>query len=114
MPNPIKTKASVASVVPHGDGVYTVSLRPEGRTPRFKAGQFLHLTLDAYDSIGGFWPESRVFSIASGPAAEEVVIVYSVKGAHTRKLASCLRPGVPVWPKMPYGDFVIKSSGLDR
>ena len=32
----------------------------------FKPGQFLHLALDAFEP-GGFWPESRVFSIASAP-----------------------------------------------
>ena len=36
------------------------------RCPLFKPGQFLHLAIDPYDGAG-FWPESRVFSIASSP-----------------------------------------------
>ena len=35
-----------------------------------RAGQFLHLALDPYDP-SGFWPESRVFSIASSPAERD-------------------------------------------
>jgi NAD(P)H-flavin reductase len=110
MPNPVKIPASVESVVSHGEGVYTVSLRPEGRAPRFKAGQFLHLTVDEFDPAGGFWPESRVFSIASQPGGELVSIVYSVKGVYTRKMEKALVPGAGVWLKLPYGDFVINAN----
>ena len=85
-------------------------MSPEGRLPRFKAGQFLHLTVDDYDPAGGFSPESRVFSIASPPGGDRVSIVYSVKGVYTRKMESRLKPGIDLWLKMPYGEFVIKSS----
>lgn len=109
MPNPIKIPAIVDSVHSHGSGVYTVSMRPEGRTPRYKAGQFLHLTVDEFDPAGGFWPESRVFSIASQSGGDCVTIVYSVKGAYTTKMERSLKPGANVWLKLPYGDFVIDS-----
>ena len=94
MPNPIKTKARVEYVIAHGEGVYTVEMRAEGHLPRFKAGQFLHLTVDDYDPAGGFWPESRVFSIASPPGGDRVSIVYSVKGVYTRKMESRIRSGM--------------------
>ena len=56
----------------HGERVYTVLLRPGVPVPRFNPGQFLHLALDPYEP-GGFWPESRVFSIASPPAVRELL-----------------------------------------
>ncbi len=65
MANPVKLKAVVTKVQSYGDGVYELTLTPAGTVPRYKPGQFLHLTVDEYDPAGGFWPESRVFSIAS-------------------------------------------------
>ncbi len=109
MPNPVKIPAVVDSVRSHGEGVYTVSMRPEGRAPCYKAGQFLHLSVDDFDPAGGFWPESRVFSIASQSGGELVTIVYSVKGVYTRKMEATLEPGRRVWLKLPYGNFVIES-----
>jgi NAD(P)H-flavin reductase len=103
--NPVKLRTRVSRIIPHGQGVYEVGLTPEGRVPRFKSGQFLHLALDDYDPAGGFWPESRVFSIASSYAAEEIVVVYSVKGAYTHRMEAELAPGKNVWLKLPYGDF---------
>ena len=77
--------------------------------PRFRAGQFLHLALDPYDPTG-FWPESRVFSIASPPAQRDSVrITYAVHGQFTARMESDLAEGRQVWIKMPYGDFVIES-----
>ena len=110
MSNPIKTRAVVDSLKAHGEGVYTINLKPEGRVPRFKPGQFLHLSVDEYDPSGGFWPDSRVFSIASAPGKETVSIVYSVKGIYTRKMEERLKAGSRVWLKLPFGDFIIKSS----
>jgi NAD(P)H-flavin reductase len=110
MPNPVKTKACVTEVAPYGAGVYSVKLRPLGLSPRAKPGQFLHLTVDEYDPAGGFWPESRVFSIASAPGASEIEIVYSVKGRYTRRMEESLAPGREVWLKLPYGEFIIDSA----
>src|SRR6476661_2510039 len=97
----------------HGEGVYTVTLAPAGAAgtarpvPRFRAGQFLHLALDPYDPTG-FWPESRVFSIASSPDARgSVRITYAVHGRFTTRMERELSAGGEVWIKMPYGDFVI-------
>lgn len=98
----------VERIVSHGERVYTLALRPEGRLPRFKAGQFLHLALDPYDPTG-FWPDSRVFSIASPPAQRDSVrITYAVHGEFTARMERDLAEGRQVWIKMPYGDFVIE------
>jgi ferredoxin-NADP reductase len=97
----------VEEIVSHGERVYTLALRPERQLPRFRAGQFLHLALDPYDPTG-FWPESRVFSIASPPAQRDSVrITYAVHGEFTARMESDLAEGRQVWIKMPYGDFVI-------
>jgi len=110
MANPIKIQGIVSNLIKHDDGIYTVSILPHKRVPRFKAGQFLHLTIDEYDPQGGFWPESRVFSIASSPSSENVEIVYSVKGRYTTRMQSELAIGKKVWLKFPYGDFSIDTS----
>jgi ferredoxin-NADP reductase len=110
MANPIKVRATVESVTDHGNRVYTVSFVSEQRFPRFRPGQFLHMTIDPFDPTSGFWPESRVFSIASRAGAERVVIVYSVKGRYTQRMESFLAPGKDVWLKLPYGDFIVDQS----
>ncbi len=107
-----KLACMVERVVAHGERVYSVALRPERPAPRFRAGQFLHLALDPYDPTG-FWPESRVFSIASSPAERgRVSITYAVHGRFTARMESELAEGRQVWIKMPYGDFVV-SGGSD-
>src|SRR6185436_15694325 len=74
---------------------------------RFRAGQFLHLALDRYDPTG-FWPESRVFSIASAPAERgSVRITYAVKGRFTGRMEAEAVEGREVWIKLPYGDFFV-------
>jgi ferredoxin-NADP reductase len=102
-----KLLCRVERVVDHGERVYTVALRPERPAPRFRAGQFLHLTLDRYDPTR-FWPESRVFSIASAPAERDLLrITYSVQGRFSQRMEAELVDGRDVWIKMPYGDFVV-------
>lgn len=102
-----KLACVVDHIADHGERVYTVGLRPTRRAPRFRAGQFLHLTLDPYDP-GGFWPESRVFSIASSPSQpDRLSLSYSVRGRYTARMERELSVGREVWVKMPYGDFVI-------
>src|SRR6476469_4200804 len=106
-----KLRCTVDGVIAHGDRVYTVTLRPERPAPRFRAGQFLHMALDAYDPTG-FWPESRVFSIASAPSQRDLLrITYSVQGAFTARMEAGLVPGREVWVKMPYGHFIIEPRG---
>jgi ferredoxin-NADP reductase len=104
-----KLHCVVEQVIDHGERVYTLALRPARPAPRFRAGQFLHLALDPYDP-SGFWPESRVFSIASPPAQRDLVrITYAVHGRFTARMEGDLVEGKEVWIKMPYGDFVIES-----
>ncbi|MDD5676266.1 MAG: FAD-dependent oxidoreductase [Chitinivibrionales bacterium] len=107
MANPIKIKSTVKEILYHGEGVYTLKILPERKVPRYRPGQFLHLTIDDYDPQGGFWPESRVFSIASGPNSEEITIVYSVQGQYTTRMSKELSLGKEVWLKLPYGNFCI-------
>jgi ferredoxin-NADP reductase len=97
----------VRAVTDHGERVHTVELEPSMPLPRFKPGQFLHLALDA-DQPGGFWPESRVFSIASSPRElDRLAITYAVKGEFTTRMERELAPGSSAWVKLPYGEFVV-------
>lgn len=90
--------------------MYTVVLDPSRPAPAFRPGQFLHLALDPYDGTG-FWPDSRVFSIASSPAElDRLVITYAVKGTFTARMERELAPGAEVWVKLPYGEFFIDPS----
>jgi len=107
MPNPVKIKARVENIIKIDEAVYSVSMRPLMRKPRFHAGQFLHLALDDYDPNGGFWPESRVFSIASSPTSDVIQIVYSVKGIYTDRMEKELTETSEIWLKFPYGHFII-------
>jgi len=92
------------------DAVSTVTLKPSRRLPNFKPGQFLHLALDPYDSTIGFWPESRVFSIASTPFDPEITIAYAVKGAFTKRMREELIIGKEIWIRLPYGHFYMSAS----
>lgn len=113
MAAPQKVCCQVQKIINHGDHVYTVDLAPDRPVPRFKPGQFLHLTLDDYDP-SGFWPESRVFSIASSPAQRDRLrISYSVKGRYTTRMENEINLGRWVWVKLPYGDFVIQEATGD-
>ena len=104
---PRKLPCTVESITDHGGQVYSVDLIPHATVPAFRPGQFLHLTVDAYDP-SSFWPESRVFSIASSPRdRSRLRICYSVKGRYTAKMERTLRAGGHAWVKLPYGDFVI-------
>ena len=106
-----KLACLVERIVDHGEGVYTLALRPERPAPRFRPGQFLHLAIDPYDP-SGFWPDSRAFSIASSPADRDLLrITYAVHGAFTARMERELREGGSAWVKLPYGDFVIDGGG---
>lgn len=108
MATPQKFRCKVKDVIPHGDHVYTIQLAPDGiAVPRFKSGQFFHLALDPYDPAG-FWPDSRVFSIASSPRERnEIQFTYSVRGPYTARMEQELATGREVWAKMPYGQFFV-------
>jgi ferredoxin-NADP reductase len=106
-----KILCRVNRIVDHGEHVYTVDLVPERKVPIFKPGQFLHLALDPYDP-GDFWPESRVFSIASPlQQRNRISITYSVRGRFTARMERELTEGKTAWIKMPYGDFIIQTKG---
>ncbi|MRS03023.1 FAD-dependent oxidoreductase, partial [bacterium] len=95
----------------HGGHVYSIDLKPERQLPQFRPGQFLHLAIDPYEP-GDFWPESRVFSIASNPADRNILsLTYSVVGSFTKRMEQTLKVGSVVWVKLPYGDFVIDKTG---
>ena len=99
---------TVRGVIDHGERVYTVDLEPSMSVPRFTPGQFLHLALDPYEA-DGFWPESRVFSIASSPEQRDrLSITYAVKGAFTTRMERELAAGGSAWVKLPYGEFVVE------
>jgi ferredoxin-NADP reductase len=103
--NPIKLKCTVSSIINHDDAVSTIVLKPSRRLPNFKPGQFLHLALDPFDPTIGFWPESRVFSIASTPRDSAITIAYAVKGAFTKRMKDDLTVSKEVWIRLPYGHF---------
>ena len=97
----------VRDITDHGERVYTVQLEPSIPVPQFKPGQFLHLALDPFDGQG-FWPESRIFSIANSPhERDHLTITYAVKGPFSTRMERELAPGATVWVKLPYGEFVI-------
>lgn len=102
-----RIKCKVLAVTDHGERVHTVELEPSVPVPSFRPGQFLHLAVDPYDG-SGFWPESRVFSIASSPLVRDrLTVTYAAKGAFTGRMEEELVPGATAWAKLPYGEFVI-------
>jgi ferredoxin-NADP reductase len=106
---PQKLRCEVVEILDHGEGVYSVFLKPKSPAPHFLPGQFLHLALDEYKP-GDFWPDSRTFSIASPPADRQLLrITYAVKGQFTTRMERELLPGRPVWVKMPFGEFVVRT-----
>lgn len=110
MPNPIKTKAKIIDIKKYGNDIFKVLFLPEKkRATKFKPGQFLHLTLENYNPMDGYWPESRVFSISSIPNGVYLEIVYSIKGEYTKRMSEELKVEEEVWLKLPYGDFIIEN-----
>ncbi len=105
-----KIRCRVEKITDHGDHVYSVDLKPERLVPHFRPGQFLHLALDEYDP-SSFWPESRVFSIASSPLERDrISLAYSVRGRFTARMEKELGEGRNLWVKMPYGEFLVESN----
>ncbi len=107
---PIRFPATVGQITRHTPDVATYRLHSEKRLPRFTPGQFIHLTVDPFDPAG-FWPESRVFSVANAVADRHTVeLTISRQGAYTSKILDQLKEGDQVWAKGPYGDFTIDAS----
>jgi ferredoxin-NADP reductase len=114
MANVRKISAEVTSVLKHSNEVCTLILRPLEPLPRFHPGQFLHLSLEAYDPTRQ-WPESRVFSIASSPLrSSSLRITLAVKGKYTRRMFDEIRQGSIVFLKLPYGDVSFEPNGRDK
>jgi len=110
MSNVMKIKCFVASIDNFNNEVFILKIKPTKRLPHFKPGQFLHLAIDPFDPSDGFWPESRVFSIASAPFDPEIKIAYAVKGVFTKRMRDEIYEGKEVWIKLPYGYFTIDTS----
>lgn len=107
MAQPIRFKACVDEVHLHTPDVASFKLRAEQRLPRFKPGQFIHLTMDDYDPAN-FWPESRVFSVANAVAdRRSVELTISRQGEYTSRILDTLIVGDSLWAKGPYGEFTI-------
>jgi ferredoxin-NADP reductase len=113
VPTPVKLPVVVEDVVRYGSDVEMLVLRPLKKCPRFKPGQFLHLALDPYDPTSN-WPESRVFSIASSPTrSEQLKVVFSIKGAFTRRMYGEITKGRQLFIKLPYGVFTFPEDERD-
>lgn len=107
---PQKIRCVIDRINDHGGHVYSLDLISDRLVPKFQPGQFLHLAIDPYQP-GDFWPESRVFSIASKPENGKLLsITYSVVGGFTERMEQNLKVGSEVWVKLPYGDFVIEKT----
>jgi len=110
MATPIKFTAEVARIIRHGPDVATYEFHGLSKQPRFKPGQFLHLTIDLYDP-SQHWPESRVFTIANGPSRPGFLrLTIAAKGRYTRRIIDQLEVGRKVWMKAPYGHFVVHTA----
>ncbi len=104
---PIRFEASVERIDRCGPDVATFHLLCKERSPRFKPGQFLHFALDPYDP-SRHWPESRIFSIASGPGRlPGLRLTIARKGRFTSRILDEVAEGRTVWLKGPYGEFII-------
>jgi ferredoxin-NADP reductase len=111
MANARKISAEVSSVVRHTNDVCTLMLRPLEPLPKFRPGQFLHLSLDPYDPTRQ-WPESRIFSIASSPLRPgSLRITLAVKGKYTRRMFDEIHGGSIVLLKLPYGGLTFEPNG---
>ena len=109
MATPTKFRVEVTKIDRHSDNVSTYEFRCLVRRPRYKAGQFIHLTLEPYDPAM-HWPESRVFTVANGPSNRELIrLSISAKGEYTRRIIRELDIGTQVWLKGPYGEFIVKT-----
>ena len=111
MAQPIRSPATVESVQRHPDDVATYHLRAHRRLPRFTPGQFVHLSMDTFDPAG-FWPESRVFSVANAVSDRHTLsLTVGRQGSYTSRILDGLHAGDEVWVKGPYGDFTIDGHG---
>ena len=112
MAMPRKVHAKIIRIIDFGCDVYKIEFSDFNiKLPKIKSGEFLHLAIDSFDPSLGFWPDSRVFSIAALNFSENTLsILYSVKGLFTKRMKEELFIGKSVWLKLPYGDFCLERS----
>lgn len=115
MAQSVRFQAELVGLERHTADVVTLQFQANRRLPRFTPGQFVHVTVDDFDP-SGFWPESRVFSVANAVAdRRSVELTISRQGAYTARIIDSLRLGDSVWCKGPYGKFVLNTShGYNR
>lgn len=114
MANPRRIRAVVSDINEYSNDVFKLTFDLDKKSPKFKSGQFLHLTLEEYDPSEGFWPESRVFSISDITEDRlRISIVYSVRGRYTEKMSNDLNIGSTVWLKLPFGSFNVEENMKD-
>ena len=110
MAQPVHFKVVVEQDERHDANVVSYRLKADRRLPRFVPGQFIHLTMDHYDS-SGFWPESRVFSVANAVADRSTIrLTISRQGIYTSRILDEVKVGSVLWGKGPYGDFSVDGS----
>ena len=90
----------VAAVVPVGEGLTEISLRPLGRRFSFVPGQFAMVFLEARDG----W-HRHPFTIASGAAEDHLRITVKALGDWTGGVADVVAPGMPAVVGGPHGRF---------
>lgn len=109
---PIHFSANVKSVVRHNADLATFVFTPTGRFPKFKPGQFVHLTLEAYDP-SSHWPESRAFSVASAPSnKQELRLTIGRQGTYTSRILDEVKEGQVLSLKGPYGELVVAPTSI--
>ena len=108
---PKKIPAIISNLKRIDNKIICVDLKPLKRVPNFRAGQFLHLSLDQYIPTRE-WPESRIFSIASAPEIrdEKISVIVSIQGVYTKRIFNECDIGKKIWLKFPYGNFSLSSS----
>ena len=107
MAQPIKAPVVVDRVVRHTDDVVTLHMTAGKKLPRFVPGQFVHLTREVFDPAG-FWPDSRVFSVANSVADRRTIsLTISRQGQYTSGLIDNVSVGDEMWCKGPYGEFTL-------
>jgi ferredoxin-NADP reductase len=110
MAQPIRFPVTVENVTRHTDDVASYRLQAERRLPRFKPGQFIHLTIEEFD-LTGFWPDSRVFSVANAVEDRRTIdLTISRQGEYTKRILDQVKQGDRLWAKGPYGDFTVDAS----
>lgn len=83
-----------------------VVLKPTGRMPDFKPGQFAFVEVQ-----GKGWPEPHPFTISSAPGEDRLRFTMKVLGDWTRKVREELQPGGKVLVRGPYGRFDAAGAG---